>query len=79
MLTNPQAKRNLYYTPQCRQVLFCTGRYVSNFHIIDSEESARREMALFFPEFDCEHWYTHEEAQFRNGIETVTNNRGALY
>ena len=46
---------------------------------LDSEESARREMAFFFPEFDSEQWYAHEEAEFRNGTATITNNQDTLY
>ncbi|XP_018576534.1 nucleoside diphosphate kinase 6 [Anoplophora glabripennis] len=35
-------------------------------HGSDSEESARREIRIFFPEFDVDKWYREEEPLFRN-------------
>lgn len=36
-------------------------------HGSDSEESARREIHFFFPEFNIEEWYKSEEIHFRLG------------
>ena len=72
-------ERNSYYSVgfNCRYILPVDRSFMITL-FIDSEESARREMAFFFPEFDSEHWYTHEEVQCRNGTVSITNNRDAL-
>lgn len=31
-------------------------------------DSARREIAVFFPEFDVDSWYQTEEEKFRNNL-----------
>lgn len=36
-------------------------------HGSDSDESAKREMTFFFPEFDVDRWYEREEPLFRAG------------
>lgn len=36
-------------------------------HGSDSDESARREISLFFPEFDIDDWYSHSEVAFSRG------------
>ena len=41
-------------------------------HGSDSEETARREIKFFFPDFDSELWYATQEEQFRlNNIEML--------
>ncbi|KAJ8915015.1 hypothetical protein NQ315_015989 [Exocentrus adspersus] len=35
-------------------------------HGSDSEESARREIGVFFPDFDIDKWYREQEPLFRN-------------
>nr|XP_056702646.1 nucleoside diphosphate kinase 6 [Euleptes europaea] len=37
-------------------------------HGSDSAASARREIAVFFPDFCEQHWYQHEEPQLRGGL-----------
>lgn len=44
----------------------------------DSEESAKREIAIFFPEFDCEYWYTEEESQLRDRTAMATHSHQKL-
>ncbi|OWF44398.1 Nucleoside diphosphate kinase 6 [Mizuhopecten yessoensis] len=36
-------------------------------HGSDSDESARKEMQFFFPEFNVDEWYKKKEPYFRNG------------
>ncbi|KAK3093527.1 hypothetical protein FSP39_016795 [Pinctada imbricata] len=36
-------------------------------HGSDSEETAKREISFFFPEFDVDEWYKKEEVYFRQG------------
>ena len=52
----------------CEMVsMFCTG-IIIYILLIDSEESARREISIFFPKFDYEQWYVSEEDQLRYQI-----------
>ncbi|XP_070555440.1 nucleoside diphosphate kinase 6-like [Ptychodera flava] len=54
-------------------------------HGSDSPESARREISIFFPEFNMDEWYRNEECNFRNktckfcsdkDIHVITDNDG---
>lgn len=44
-------------------------------HGSDSEESARREIHFFFPDFDIEEWYKNEEVYFRMGQVKYCENK----
>ena len=39
--------------------------------LLDSDESAKREIEFFFPEFDYNHWYNAHEPQLRNSIQSL--------
>ena len=54
-----------------------------SFFTLDSEESAKREIAIFFKEFDIQKWYKTEEDLFNSGkvnfdplkfVHTIDNN-----
>ncbi|KRT80610.1 hypothetical protein AMK59_5490, partial [Oryctes borbonicus] len=42
-------------------------------HGSDSDESARREIGIFFPEFNYENWYNDEEQYFRTSDVEFSN------
>lgn len=35
--------------------------------VVDSPETAKREIGIFFPEFNYEEWFVNEEPKFRTG------------
>lgn len=59
-ITMPESIRGLYGLTDTRNTT----------HGSDSVESAKREMAFFFPEFSVSSWYEQEEPHFRLGAVT---------
>lgn len=54
-------------------IKFC--RFLISFQFSDSPESVKREISIFFPEFDIEEWYRAQEPKFRiNEIEFIKEN-----
>ncbi|XP_060073253.1 nucleoside diphosphate kinase 6-like [Ylistrum balloti] len=45
-------------------------------HGSDSEESARKEMQFFFPEFNVDQWYKEKEPYFQNGNVSFYEEKG---
>ncbi|KAJ1162446.1 hypothetical protein NDU88_002914 [Pleurodeles waltl] len=63
--TMPESIRGLYGLTDTRNTT----------HGSDSVESAKREMAFFFPEFSVSSWYEQEEPHFRLGPVTYSQER----
>ena len=48
---------------QCHTLIFL----VIFFPLSDSDENARKEIGIFFPEFDVDSWYENQEQLYRTG------------
>lgn len=46
--------------------------------VADSMESAKREIQIFFPEFDFDNWHENKECLFETGLVQVCDNISAL-
>ncbi|KAM9782490.1 nucleoside diphosphate kinase 6 [Neosynchiropus ocellatus] len=60
--------RARYTSPECLRAQFGLTDTRNTIHGSDSVESARREMAFFFPDFSAEEWMEKEELLFRSGL-----------
>ena len=59
--------KTIYQEPQSIRGRFGLTDTRNSTHGSDSEESAKKEIEFFFPEFDIDKWYRTEESVFREG------------
>ncbi|XP_078534047.1 nucleoside diphosphate kinase 6 isoform X2 [Lissotriton helveticus] len=67
--------RARYIMPESIRGLYGLTDTRNTTHGSDSFESAKREMAIFFPEFSVSSWYEQEEPHFRLGAVTYNQEK----